>query len=186
MLSLLFSDTRELLGEVETQQGALSRIILTDLGERVMGAQVQLWQTRGVPTRKEMERVDEDGTIERIFFTDYIQTRDQRFHAVLERWGHEFQMALLEVSPEIIPCWELLVHLPFEPEERFAFLIAILHTPAEERDEWRRCLKEAQVLIEHHRAETRKTIDHLKARMSRLLLHPFTRAHAQSTASATS
>lgn len=181
MLFLLFSDTRELLGEVHIQQGALARITLTSSGEQLIGPQVLLWQTRGVPMRNEMDRVTSDGGSERIFFTDYIHTNDARFATALERWGHQYQMAMLVLSNEMIPCWEMLVHLPFEPEERFAFLIAIQHTPIAQLDEWRRSLQEAQVLIAHHQAETRRTINHLKTRVSHLLLHPFTHAHGSSS-----
>ncbi len=177
MLSLLFSATRELLGEVHIQQGALSRVTLTERGESFIGPQVLLWQTRGVPMRKEMDRVLEDGSSERIVFTDYIHTNDARFSAALERWCHQYQMAVLTLSNEMIPCWEMLAQLPFEQEERFAFLIAIQHTPTAHLDEWRHSLQEAQVLISHHRDETRRAIDHVKARMSRSLLHPFTHTH---------
>ena len=186
MLSLLFSATRELLGEVHIQQGALSRVTLTERGESFVGPQVLLWQTRGVPMRNGMDRMMSDGSSEHIVFTDYIHTNDTRFSAALERWCHQYQMAVLTLSNEMIPCWEMLVQLPFEQEERFAFLIGIQHTPTDHLDEWRHSLQEAQVLISHHRAETRRAIDHVKARMSRSLLHPFTHSHDAKTHPASS
>ena len=175
MLSLLFSDLRIPLGEVETTQGSFARVMLTDMGETSIGLQVNLWQTRGIPTRQDMERPLEDGGMERVFFTDYVQMHDTRFRQALEKWCHERQMAVLTLSPEAVPCWEMLVHLPFEPEERFAFLIAILQSSPAGLEEWRRCLKEVQVLILHHREETRRAIDQLKERMSKQIQHPFTK-----------
>lgn len=175
MLSLIFSDIRELLGEVQVERGKLLRLTLTAQGEALIGPEVRLWQTRGVPARKDMERSNEDGSSERISFTDYVHTDDGQFSVALEDWCHQRKMALLSLSHEMVPCWEILVHLPFEPEERFAFLIAIQHTPQNHLDDWKRHLEEAHVLILHHRAETRKAIHHLKEQVSQLLLHPFTK-----------
>ncbi len=152
-------------------------MLLTHIGERQFGAQMQMWQTRGVPIRQQIEKTEENGDRESIFYTDYIQTHDPRFVTALERWGHQYQMAILELSPEMIPCWEILTHLPLEPEERFAFLIAIQHTPAADLDEWRRYLQETRLFIEHHHEQTRRSIEHLKIRAERFLLHPFTKTH---------
>ncbi len=74
MLTLLFDEKNILLGEAETEKGALRHLSLTPIGEERLGARVRMWHTRGVPVNKEMKTTLADGkTRQLIFFKEYVK-----------------------------------------------------------------------------------------------------------------
>lgn len=173
MMSLLFNSRRELLGEVTTQKGALTQLTLTREGEQEIGARVQVWQTRGVPIRKEIRSATPDGKRSLVFYKEYIQPRSVKFLAALNMWGSDYGVTIIPLEEKWMSLWETLVRLPLEPQERFAFLVALRHTPDHLIPEWSKNLADAESIVRHDREAARKTIGTLQKRLSERLMSPF-------------
>lgn len=176
MLSLLFNQTHQLLGEVITEQGALRQFVLNQQGETVLGTICEMWQTRGVPVRKELTVDKADGSREITFYLERVQARTPDFFAALSEWGEEHSIVVLSIQEKTIGLWEMLVQLPLDPSERFAFLIALKHTPPDLLGEWRKALEEAKTSVMKEQEKTNAAVEALQKQMAHHLNRPFAAA----------
>ena len=149
------------------------QLTLTREGENEIGALVQIWQTRGVPIRKEIQSATPEGTRTLVFYKEYIQPRSAKFLVALNMWGSDYRVTVIPFDEALMPLWESLVRLPLEPQERFAFLIALQHTSEHLLPEWTKSLAEAELLVQHDRDAARRSIALLQKRLSSHLISPF-------------
>ncbi|MFA6429274.1 MAG: hypothetical protein WCV84_02130 [Patescibacteria group bacterium] len=173
MLHLVFNVDRQFLGEVHTERGVFKRVMLNEEGESLFGSQCGAWQATGISVRREVRHVQADGTREVAWYTERVLPRDASFEHALHAWAEEHEYFMTDLEEPYVPCWEQLLGLPFEPQERFAFLIALRLTPQTLLSEWRKSLDEARLLVQYEMAESHKAVEILKKKMSSQLTAPF-------------
>jgi hypothetical protein len=163
-MMFLFDGQRALLAEISLDRGRLRHLVLTGAGERLLGPFIGLWQTRGIPLPK---------TIGEITYYEHVLTRDDGFSEALTSWANMKGYCTVEIDDMALPLWEMLVRLPLEPSERFAFLLAIRLTPASSLAEWKSCLDEAELAWSRERRHAKQTIELIKNKMGAHLARPF-------------
>jgi len=182
MIHLLFSADRRFLGEVTTTNGAMDRLTLSQDGALEIGALCDGWVVRGIPVQQMMTVKQADGSPEAVTYLERVQTRSPEFVEALEQWAHENHLAALSLSDSHLACWEMLLLIPLEPSERFAFLLALRLTPNTLLSEWNTCLDEAQLLVRHAQAQTQHAIHLLQKRLAHHLAHVFVAPNANAHA----
>ena len=173
MLVLLFNRDRNFLGEVFTAEGALRRLVLNDRGEQELGPSVKVWQTRGVPVRREIASHDPDGTRHLVFYMEYIAMRLPKFREALGMWATDHAVTSIDLPDDHVSYWETLLRLPLEPAEQFAFLLALRQTPTDLLFEWKTPLEEAALQVQQELEHTDKAVGVLKRRLEQRMLDPF-------------
>lgn len=168
MVYLLFGHGHDWYGEVRVHGGAFSHLLLTPAGEGAIGAAVGLWRTKGVPCRHELLTHD-DGTSRHTFYIEHVPTRDRGFGKAVEQWGADHGLSTVVVQDDRLRLWESLQHLPLQPQERFAFAIALRETPPDLLHEWSNALAAATSAVPSQSAT-------VKRRVGKRLLSPFQRA----------
>lgn len=169
----VFNTERTLLAEIGLKDGAMRHIVLTTAGERLFGAHISHWQTRGVPVLHSIETIRPDGSREVATYFEYIQPRDHAFRNALESWAMERGYCPLEFPDQLLSLWESLARMPLSESERFSVLLAIRLSPPETTVEWKSCLDEAEYAWHREREKTRIALDRIKSRMGQHLVRPF-------------
>lgn len=154
-ISFLFNGAYEYLGEIVTTHGRFERATLTDRGEVQVGPRVEAWRSAGIPVRRALRMAERAGTSGTVSSTERISQSDPAFRDALKRWAHDQGFMVITVPLEQAETWEVLSHLPIEPVERFALLLAFRHANQKERSEWKSFLREARSIcdVETERAE---------------------------------
>lgn len=173
MLSLLFDQRRDMLGEIVTEHGSLRRMMLTALGEGRVGVLFDWWQTNGVPYRRALPDV---GQGEVVFFLERVTPQSIEFHDAVQAWAVEQQYPMIDLMDAAVDVWQRVVSLPLSLEERFAFLLGLKHTSPAFLPQWRHALDEALDLMQRERASTEKAVERLKKQLAPQLAKPFTTA----------
>ncbi len=163
-MMFIFDAERNLLAEVSLAGGALKQIVLSGAGERVLGAFVSLWQTRGIPVAQSIG----DAT-----YQEHVQPRSHEFGEALVSWANQKGYCCVETPDRAVHLWEGLARLPLEPAERFAFLLAIKLTPPEALAEWKSCLDEAELAWSKERDKTKSMVERIKQKMEPRLKNTF-------------
>lgn len=172
MLALLFNEARDLLGEVMLARGAFAHVRLTPQGDREIGATCESWQTLGIPTRREIMRTKADGTRDIVLYYERVQPRAAAFQDALASWGEEHRVMVIALPDACLEVWQALARLPLEPQERFAFLLALRRAPASLLGEWKNAVADAEQRLKQENG-TRPQMADLKKRMSGHLARPF-------------
>lgn len=172
-MMFLFDPERTLLAEVDTRDGALRHVMLTNAGEARLGAHVSRWQTRGIPVTRAIETSRPDGSRELATYFQYVQPRDGAFRSAFETWAMERGLCPVDVPDRLLMLWESLARLPLSRSERFAILLAIRLSPPETLAEWKSCLDEAEQAWHREREKTRIALERIKSRMGKHLAQPF-------------
>lgn len=142
LISLLFDEKHQYLGELATKEGVLQSFILTQIGEAAIGEHVKEWQTQGVPMfRETVEKVQDK--ISFIMFQDRVQVRNQMFLDALRIWFGSRNHHVITVHQPVLDCWQIMLALPLSDHERFAMVYALCRVPENEIDSWRKALAQS-------------------------------------------
>jgi len=140
MLHLLFDQRYAYLGDVSMSKGIFSNAALTKAGEERLGQKIASWRSEGIPVRAEIF-----GTADRpkdiVFGKEFVQTADKRFEEALRKWADDECLLVLSMNREAASCWDLLIRLPFEGEERFALALSLSKATRPQLEKWRENLE---------------------------------------------
>jgi len=146
-LTLIFGADLAYLGELTTQDGVMSRFILTNEGEARLGDSIEEWQTQGIAVlvhRPGAEAGEDDAIVDE----KRIQPRLQEFADAFRHWCALRGLKVVDLSESHVPCWEKILRLPFVPMERHAMISAVCRLPSEDISAWMNALDEAYVEVE--------------------------------------
>ena len=147
--ALLFTNLGEFLGEVGLRDGAFASVVLTRQGEELMGDAVASWQTMGVP----FKHVDSSPS-----FEENVSLRHKDFFLAMLQWAKDRSIDVIEVTQEVLECWQLMARLPLDAMQRYAMLRALRGLETAERNEWRSALRDADAAVQVEQAKTRKLL----------------------------
>lgn len=139
---LVFGNDQVFLGEFTFQDGAFRQSILSNQGEQVLGPHVSRWMSRGIPMSRGF--VSKSKNHNEISYQEYIQPRDSEAIIAAYRWWQDHQFFAVDIAEVLIPFWERLLRLPFEPQERLAIVLALRATYRDTLDEWKECFEEVE------------------------------------------
>ena len=139
-----------MLGELWTEGGALSRVVLSEEGERAIGESVASWQTEGVPFCHALSDV---------VYQESVSVRDPSFLEAVRQWSAAMRYQVLTLHADVFACWQLMAQLPLEPVQRYSMLLSLRMLDNEKRTEWMHALEEASRAVH---AEQQKTNAKLK------------------------
>lgn len=142
MMVLVFGTDQVFLGEFTFQDGAFRQSILSNHGEQVLGPHVSRWMTRGIPMSRGF--VAKNKAHSEVSYQEYIQPRDPEAIIAAYRWWQDHQFFAIDIAEVLIPFWERMLRLPFEPQERLAIVLALRATYRESLDEWKECFEEVE------------------------------------------
>ncbi|MCA9385000.1 MAG: hypothetical protein KC662_04815 [Candidatus Magasanikbacteria bacterium] len=142
MTVLIFGTDQIFLGEFTFEDGALRQSILSTKGEEILGPYVSRWMTRGIPMTRGF--VSDKKSHSEISYQEFIQPRDHEAIMAAYRWFQDHQLFALDLVESLIPYWQRLLRLPFEPQERLAIMLAIRATYRESLEEWNICFDEVE------------------------------------------
>ncbi len=138
---LVFGADQVFLGEFTFEDGALRQSVLSNKGEDTIGLNVARWMTRGIPmTRGFVAKKSQS----EISYQEYIQPRDPEAIMAAYRWFQDHQLFAVDLVEVLIPYWQRLLRLPFEPQERLAIVLALRATYRESLTEWETCFSEVE------------------------------------------
>lgn len=173
--TLILLDTAyALLGEVMLDSGALANVMLTDTGEKRIGAAVREWQTRGVPVQRELFGTKRHPN-DIVFFQERVQPRDRKFGEALLQWAEDQHLIAVQLSSPAMDCWNKVLRLPFEPEERLAILRVLSKTDAAQLSPWHAFLDEAIRACEEEISKTEAAVAKLRQKTAEGLVRRFAR-----------
>jgi hypothetical protein len=138
---LLFDELHGYLGELFAEDGAFSHLTLNPKGEEALGERFEEWQTRGVPEVRDIVTAGHESTA--YTHDGRVLVRDRAFVGALRSWFEAHGYTLLPMSVEALDCWECVLQLPLEPDERFALAADLSLVPIEELGAWKRTLQDA-------------------------------------------
>lgn len=138
---LVFGADQVFLGEFTFEDGALRQSVLSNKGEDIIGLNVARWMTRGIPMTRGIVAKKSKSEIS---YQEYVQPRDAEAIMAAYRWFQDHQLFAVDLAEVLIPYWERLLRLPFEPQERLAIVLALRATYRESLDEWKECFDEVE------------------------------------------
>ncbi len=163
-LNLLFDQSYEYLGDVFVSDGKFSNATLTVKGEERIGSDLESWREKGIPVRAEVF-----GTKERpqdiIFGTELVKTTDKRFGVALRQWADDHYLLVLSLKPEAVPCWEMLLQLPFEGGERFALALSLCKATRPQLETWNDGLKKTLTVQEQEEKKIREKVSAMRKKI---------------------
>ncbi|MFA4954771.1 MAG: hypothetical protein WC641_05660 [Patescibacteria group bacterium] len=142
-ISLLFDQDYRYLGELTSEEGMFAGFMLSKDGEEILGKQISEWQTSGLSIMGEKRNESAAGAAYD-FFEDKIMPRDKRFTEAFRHWVIMNGLQIRTCSPEALGCWEKMLALPFEAEERCVLISAIRNLPHAEIAKWSKALDGAR------------------------------------------
>ena len=137
---ILFDELHRYLGELFTEGGKFSHLTLTPTGEQVLGAQVEEWQLRGIPAVRDIMSTKHDSSYTH---DGRVLVRDPGFVGAFRAWLATQHYRGFPMSVEALDCWEAVLALPLEPDERVALAEDLSMVPLEELGAWKRTLQDA-------------------------------------------
>ncbi|HWQ99664.1 MAG TPA: hypothetical protein VN397_02340 [Candidatus Methylomirabilis sp.] len=171
---ILLDPSCAFLGEVALESGVFVRVILTDRGEEMIGAAVREWQTRGVPVRRELFGTKGNPN-DIVFYQERVHPRDRQFGEALAQWCGERRIAAVVLPSGVTECWNKVLRLPLEPQERLALLIALSKTDPAMISPWQDFLDEAICVCEAQTSDADAAIGKLRKKAAEGLVKRFAR-----------
>ncbi len=146
-ITLIFSENAEHLGELLTQDDMLMRFVLTQPGEVLLAHEVEDWQTSGITVFRDVTTKRKEGILHQAL-KQQISPRDAEFLTAFRHWASEHALRLITLRSDAVPCWEKILMLPFESEERFAAVFALSRLSVEDIGAWSDMLDEAKRVVD--------------------------------------